>query len=143
MTRTEPVEHLIELVDDITTRQARLICRSEASADRDRYLLSIDLGGERVASSSTRSCFDALRQLRLQLEARGILVRCNGSCENVYPSPMIEEMGDGDRAYRLSLGKPAALADLVDIFALSDLAAPATIASQEAFYQRWLRSLAR
>ena len=96
-------------------------------------------GGE--VSGDGESLFDALCALRIKLEAEGRLIQCAGACCNVYPSPMSRSMGDGRKAYRLTLGKQAMTADLVDIFDPEEGCTLCTVEKQEEFYKLWVKSL--
>jgi hypothetical protein len=57
--------------------------------------------------------------------------------------PMSSSMGEGELAFRLSLGKPARLKDLVSIFDYNPSIVPSTIGEQESYFQEWLRSVGR
>ena len=85
--------------------------------------------------------FDALVALRRQLEAQGTFIRVNGAGQNVWPSGMSRSMGGGIKAYRMTLGSQARMADLVHIFECSTGIEPATIAEQERFRDQWFASL--
>jgi hypothetical protein len=50
-------------------------------------------------------------------------------------------MGTGDKAYRLQMGKPASLKDLVSIFCSDASVVPATLDEQKAFFDEWVESL--
>jgi hypothetical protein len=54
---------------------------------------------------------------------------------------MIRSMGSGEQAYRLRLGHPARMEDLVEIFASNPEVVPASVGEQEEFYRKWLESL--
>jgi hypothetical protein len=87
--------------------------------------------------------FEALCQLRLFLErpengAWSIL--CNGARRDAYPSRVAREMSGGKKLYLLTMGKKAALEDLVYIF---DQAAPeqvGTVEQQFSTYRKWMES---
>ena len=85
--------------------------------------------------------WEALRELRQVLERNGTLLCCYGTSRNVYPSPMMRQMGAGDQAYKLELRRPARQGDIVDIFATGPDLHPATVAAQEAFCEEWLKTL--
>lgn len=85
--------------------------------------------------------FEALQILRKELEKDCIQILCNGAVVNVYPSPMIMNMGDGIKAYKLYLGKQAALANLINIFDYEYGLSCCSVAEQKAFYKEWLNSL--
>jgi hypothetical protein len=97
--------------------------------------------GQEEIDGEGESLFDALVALRQKLEPLGYRLRCAGSDVDVYPSGMSRSMGDGRKAYRLTLGKPGLTKDLVDIFETSPRDEPATVAEQQAFFQRWVESL--
>lgn len=86
--------------------------------------------------------FDALANIRRQLEPEGLIPFCYGSSLNVFPSPMARQMGGGVKAYRLKTGQPAKTSDLVSIFDAGPDVIPAFVAPQEQFYREWLASLA-
>ena len=84
--------------------------------------------------------FTALCRIREELEKQGVSVICNGASKDVYPSPMMRDMGDGDQAYRLKVGVPAKMTDVVNIFEVDkDNFIPSTVLEQEEFYQEWLK----
>ena len=83
--------------------------------------------------------FYALKKLRVILERNYIQLLCQGCAVNVYPSPMILDMGDALRAYKLTMGKRAKLDDLVDIFTPCEPKEFATIEEQAGFYDAWVR----
>jgi len=58
-----------------------------------------------------------------------------------YPSPMIEAMGYGEKAYRLTNGKPALTEDLVCIFDVGSDVTPSTVDQQQNYYETWLETL--
>jgi hypothetical protein len=120
--RHEPAE--IELVEEASGR-IRLILRG---------------AGLKVEAESDDS-FSALQDVRRVLEKDGLAAYCYGSSRNVYPSGMSRSMGDGRRAYRLSLGNQGRMADLVDIFTAGSDIQLATVREQEEFVQLWIDSL--
>ena len=50
-------------------------------------------------------------------------------------------MGGGDQAYKLTLGKPSDMVDLVSIFDSDTEIVPVSVEKQAAFYENWLDSL--
>ena len=104
--------------------------------------LSLMLRSERCSvSRDAEDYFSALCQIREELEKDGMIIVCNGGSKDVYPSPMMRDMGDGDQAYRLIIGQPASLSNTVNIFD-SDVEKfiSCTVKEQEEFYQFWLKS---
>ncbi len=120
-------------------------CSLELYEDEDGEVFRLRLQGApglpREFEGTGESLFDALTALRRELEPQGFRLRCAGCAVDVYPSGMSRSMGDGRKAYRLTPGKPGLTKDLVDIFDVSEKDALATVAEQEAFFQRWVESL--
>lgn len=102
-----------------------------------KILLTIE---DMTLSSEDENYFFALIKLRKELEPKGIKLLCLGCARNVYPSPMILDMGDAIRAYKLTLGKQAKMSDLVCIFDQCEPEDYATIEEQKAFYKAWVKS---
>ena len=94
--------------------------------------------GERILSFEAENYWEALIELRKKLEALNTKLFCKGCARNVYPSPMILDMGDARRAYMLTLGQQAHMKDLVFIFDQCDPDEYASIEEQEAFYDAWI-----
>lgn len=113
----------------------------DADAHRDHVALMLEFEDVKLTSESEVGYFYALTALREQLENIGFTIECNGSSENVFPSPMISSMGNGEMAYRLTLGRPARSADLVNIFERGVEGTYTSVKRQQEFYDRWLKSL--
>ena len=114
----------------------------EAISDPNNVQLDISFLSRRETAIAP-DYFEALTMLRKKFEPEGLLIVCNGSVENVYPSAMARSMGGGLKAYRLTMGTPAKTADLVSIFDATLNSPPASVEQQEAFYQTWLLSLGK
>jgi hypothetical protein len=112
----------------------------EASGDSDEVRLTLLYPGGK-AEARGANFFRALQSIRRGLEPNGVRLRCLGACRDVYPSPMIEDMGPAEKAYRLTMGRPARTEDLVSIFSSGPDIDPASVDEQEAYYQHWLASL--
>lgn len=102
--------------------------------------LSLQFRGKEI-SSNDNDFFGAMCSIRKVLEEEGALLRCYGASKNVYPSGMSRSMGSGDKAYKMTMGAPSKLTDLVSIFDTGPDVDPATIAEQEAFHDAWIESL--
>jgi hypothetical protein len=85
--------------------------------------------------------FDALKQLRLQLEKDGYFLLCNAARKDAYPSRMALEMGGGRKIYLLTLGAQTKRDDLVGVLESASIDQVCTVAAQWDSYQAWLRSL--
>ena len=70
-----------------------------------------------ILKKSNENYFDALIEIRKELEKRNIKLLCKGCARNVYPSGMILSMGMGRQAYTLVIGEQAKIDSLVDVFA--------------------------
>ena len=112
----------------------------EAPDDPDQVQLDLHLVGEEF-SAIAETFFDAMVNIRRELEYKGLRPKCFGACKDVYPSPMIRNMGNGEKAYQLKLGSPAKMEDLDSIFSSVAEITPSSVKEQEEFYRRWLKSL--
>lgn len=108
--------------------------------DKDSVKLQLEFD-ERKFESTEVNFFYALRSIRETLDIEDILIHCYGASLNVYPSPMALDMGSGDMAYKLELGKKPKQADLVYIFDTGSDVVPARVSEQLEFYERWHQSL--
>lgn len=74
--------------------------------------------------------FEALVQVRADLERDGLKPAVEGACRDVYPSRMAMDMGGGRRAYRWpQSGRPATV-DIFDVVPTADYARLAYVAEQ-------------
>ncbi len=85
--------------------------------------------------------FEAMVDIRRELEKDGVLLHCYGASKNVYPSGMGRDMGAGLKAYKMILGEQARMEDLVFIFDTGDDVKPATVSEQKEFFERWLKEV--
>jgi len=108
--------------------------------DEEKINLSLKYNNKLI-SKQADDFFSALCLIRKELEKENIHVICNGASKDVFPSPMIRDMGDGDQAYRLTLGKPANMDDLVNIFEVDRANyIESSVDEQEQYYETWLLS---
>jgi hypothetical protein len=89
-----------------------------------------------VLQGRGRDFFDALQQLRLQLEPLGWYPLCNGARIDCYPSGMARDMGEGRAVYVLS--QTVDKLPLVPTFEPADREKMGTVAEQDANFKRWL-----
>jgi hypothetical protein len=108
--------------------------------DSERCFLALLLHQTPFSAEAT-DYFEALAQIRVQLERNQIQLLCYGASRCVYPSGMGRDMGQGLRAYKLKLGQYARTIDLVDIFTSEPDVEPATVYEQHACYGQWLTSI--
>jgi hypothetical protein len=82
--------------------------------------------------------FEALIAARRDLESHGVLVACNGSRRDVFPSQMQRQAAQGRRAYLLTMPRTSARPQTVDIFAAApDPSVLATVEEQRAWFDMW------
>ncbi len=111
----------------------------EFDEERDRCLLTCRYRDNAI-SSEAMDYFEALALIRRQLEPEGLIPYCYGASLNVFPSGMGRDMGQGLRAYKMTLGKHAKMTDLVDIFDEGVDIVHADVDAQEQFYRNWLET---
>lgn len=116
--------------------EAEVILHSE----NRRCRLQLRLGTDEFSGEGS-DYFEALCQVRRQLEQRGLLVRVYGGSRNVILSGMCRDQASGLTGYRVSLGKPSQPTDRVAIFDTGPDVEPVTVDEQQAFYDEWLRGL--
>jgi hypothetical protein len=86
--------------------------------------------------------FECLIEMRNLFESRGLLVACNGSRYDVYPSRMSRQMSNGLKAYVLTLGRQASKGDVVEIFdETEEVEKLGSVKRQREYYDEWVRSL--
>ncbi|WP_395780906.1 hypothetical protein [Aquidulcibacter sp.] len=83
--------------------------------------------------------FDALINLRKELEGKGVRLLCAGARRDAFPSGMARSMGGARKAYIFELGKSAT--ELVDIFADAVPDQVCTVDEQQRLRQQWIASL--
>ncbi|MGY3454494.1 hypothetical protein [Bradyrhizobium sp. USDA 4353] len=105
---------------------------------REIYCISLVQGGEVETAQSDVDFFEAMIELRLELEKRGALLCCFGASQNVYPSGMQREMGPAILAYKMRLGEPSRRADMVNIFEADETVVPSTVEQQARFHRQWM-----
>lgn len=87
--------------------------------------------------------FECLNEMRNIFESRGLLVACNGSRYDVYPSQMARQMSNGLKAYVITMGRKASRDDIVNIFdETEELEKIGSVKRQREFFDEWIRSLA-
>ncbi len=94
--------------------------------------------GELVVRGEGPDLFEALASVRRHLEARSVVLACNGSRRDVFPSPMLRQASGGRFAYELEIPRSAARPKTVDIFAPApESAVLASVDDQRAWFERW------
>jgi hypothetical protein len=95
---------------------------------------------DKAIESTASDFFQALCDVRSLLAKDGLIPLCYGASLNVFPSGMARDMGQGLKAYKMTMGQHARTADLVDIFSEGPDVVPASVAAQEQFWRDWLAS---
>ena len=94
----------------------------------------------KTSESCALDFFEALCNIRLELEREKLIPLCYGSSLNVYPSAMGRDMGLGLKAYRMKMGCHVTRADLVDIFSSGSDVIPAYVSQQREFFEEWVHT---
>jgi len=82
--------------------------------------------------------FEAIVSARRVLEASSVMIACNGSLKDVFPSQMLRQGSSGRFAYVLTIPRSAARPETVDIFAPAPASAElASVDEQRAWFDRW------
>jgi hypothetical protein len=82
--------------------------------------------------------FEELASVRRDPESHDVILACNGSRRDVFPSPMLRRASGGRFAYVLTIPRSAARPDTVDIFAAAPEAAVLALEDdQRAWFSRW------
>jgi hypothetical protein len=97
---------------------------------------------DQIFTGASEDYFDALIQVRKALEIENAFLLVYGASKNGWPSAMARSMGGGLLAYKMTMGKPALTADLVEIFSSSPDVQPCTVAEHESYKDEWFSSFA-
>lgn len=104
------------------------------------YSLSLSFDGRRYVSVSAKDYFEALCDIRLQLEPEVILPVCYGASLTAYPSGRCRSLSGGITTYRLTFDRSGGQTSLVSTFSSGADVEPATVAEQRAFFETWTRA---
>jgi hypothetical protein len=121
----ESAQGVFVIVDALPHRQCRLVLQFA--------------GGE--ITGEAFHYFEAMCQIREQLEPTGWLPVCYGASRNVYPSGMGRDMGRGLKAYRMHIGQEGTKSDLVRIFETGPDVEPVSVLVQRTFWKEWMKSI--
>lgn len=81
--------------------------------------------------------FEALVEIRRQLEPAGWRIAVQGARTDTYPSGMARDMGGGERVYVLRPRQQAKREDLVDTLEPADANLLATVDEQAKYFDSW------
>jgi hypothetical protein len=102
-------------------------------------VLTGDLKGREYKSVNY---FDALNNLRFDLEKEGVFLVCNGSLKNFYMSNMSLDMSDGLVGYELFFQQQATRKDRLKTFEMDgDIADLSSVEQQKDYYEKWKISI--
>lgn len=125
-----------------TVIQGEVILHDEFSVEEDLVAVELKLPSKTFFTKA-ESYFEALQCIRKDLEHDGIQILCNGAARNVYPSPMMLNMGEGRSAYKVTFGHQALMKDVVDIFDYDESLICCSVEEQNQYYSNWVTSLRR
>ncbi|RYH60258.1 MAG: hypothetical protein EON54_10885 [Alcaligenaceae bacterium] len=111
----------------------------EEETDDGRCKLTCGYRGK-VASSIAGDFFEALCEVRVQLERESLIPFCYGASLSVYPSGTARRMAAGRLAYQLQVGRHPGEGDLREIFAEGPDVVPVTVALQRQYFDEWAAS---
>jgi len=141
---SKPPEPLIEPVEailpDKSIVQGKFLLWYEDPNNRKFVRIVLQLNGKEIVSSGF-TFYHTLKDIRLELERDGVLLKCYGSSRRVWPSGMGLSMGRGLKAYKTVLGKKGDIKDMVSIFNSGTDVDPCTFEEQKEFHRQWLSSI--
>jgi hypothetical protein len=95
----------------------------------------------KVIEADEDDYFEALCQIRRQLEVEGILPFCYGASGNVFPEGTVTGMTRGIVVCKVKTGERPKESDLVNIFDDGPDVVPLFVDMQQQFWDSWLASL--
>lgn len=98
-----------------------------AIATEPPWRVGLEFPDGRMEQAEGPDLFEALQAVQRRLQDAGMVLCCQGSRPDVFPSGMSRQMGGGRRAYRHRPGHPPTMDDLVDIFDPADCADVVTV----------------
>jgi hypothetical protein len=131
-------EHSVHLIGGAVDERAEIVATSTAP---NECHIAISYRGKRLDASGI-DYFAAFQEIRLQLEAEGLIPFCYGASLNVWPSGMCRSMGNGMVGYRLKMGTSTTREDIVRIFDAGADIVPASVSQQRQFFEEWGKSFA-
>lgn len=108
-------------------------------SDEEPWFLEVTSPGEDLYFATADNLFEALRQVRRQLEAKGILLCCNGARANARPSGLLASYG-ADFVYLIPAKRLPTRHDIVPLFGLAPAAMIVSVAEQDQAWERLTHS---
>lgn len=139
----------IAILDSLGVRRAARVLYSLNPEEGEPSSVTLCLGDSPPQSAVGDDLFDALCNLRLQLEAQHIQLCVAGAEVNVYPSTLSRQMGGGRMAYIMAwrpvlrripfFRRFSRKLKLVDIFADVPCDRVGSVEEQQAFFDAWIK----
>ncbi|MFJ8671099.1 hypothetical protein [Streptomyces sp. NPDC093589] len=107
----------------------------------ERATISVHFADGNTVRYTDSDLFDCLVGIRNEIEQYGLILCCNGSRRDCYPSRMSREMGGAQRLMLLRFGELPTIRSMVDIFESADASQIGTPEEQRIYYQEWLTSI--
>lgn len=109
-------------------------------AEGMRWAVSVESSAFGTVEARADDAFEALCQVRAELEPSGWRLGVTGALAHVWPSGMARDQGGGLRAYRMTAEQ---VGELVDTFAPVDPATVSALAEQRAEVERLFEEIRR
>ena len=104
----------------------------------DVCVVEVRIGDDLDVRGEGPDLFEALASVRRDLEPHGMMLACNGSRQDVFPSPMLRQATMGRHAYVLTMPRSRERPPAVDIFdTVPESSVLATVDEQRAWFDRW------
>jgi hypothetical protein len=133
----ENIEMECTALNDNIKNGFKIIMSIEERMDTDIITMKVKIN-EKYYTSNGEDYFYTFQKMKDILLKDNIGIKCYGSMENVYPSPM---MRTSAKAYILENGKQASMKNVVNIFDFIEINKFATANEQDKYYNNWLKSL--
>ncbi|GHU31919.1 hypothetical protein FACS1894172_07630 [Spirochaetia bacterium] len=125
------------LLNNSIKNDSKIIMAIEEYDNTDIITIKTKINGKNY-NSSGEDYFGTFQKIKDILLKDNIGIKCYGSMENVYPSPM---MRTSYNAYILENGKQALMENIVNIFDYVDINTFSTSDEQNNYYNNWLKSI--
>lgn len=131
------IEMVYILLNNDIKNECKVIMIIEEYENTDTITIKTKIN-EKNYTSSGEDYFSTFQKIKDTLLKDNIGIKCYGSMENVYPSPM---MRTSYNAYILENGKRAILENMVNIFDYVEINKFATSDKQNNYYNNWFKSI--
>ncbi|GHV96794.1 hypothetical protein AGMMS50293_31140 [Spirochaetia bacterium] len=131
------IEMVYILLNNSIKNDFKIIMAIEEYDNTDIITIKTKINGKNY-NSNGEDYFSTFQKIKDILLKDNIGIKCYGSMENVYPSPM---MRTSYNAYILENGKQAFMENIVNIFDYVDINKFSTLDEQNNYYNNWLKSI--